>query len=94
MKHLTLHRFIASSLLLPSFDPHTPPPPDILCWYTEPWQKSGAVLAFTQRFGHEDFILQKSLLKVLKRAWTRLFYIFLNFKLSTLITKLQLSQNQ
>jgi hypothetical protein len=27
---------------------HTlPPPPDILCCYTEPWQKLGAVLAFT-----------------------------------------------
>jgi hypothetical protein len=27
------------------------PPPDILCCYTEPWQKLGAVLAFTQRLG-------------------------------------------
>ncbi len=35
------------------------PPPDILCCYTELRQKSGAVLALTQRFGHEDFILQK-----------------------------------
>jgi hypothetical protein len=55
---------------------HSPPPPDILCCHTEPHQKSGAVLAFTQRFGHEDFILQKSLLNVLKRAWTRLFTVF------------------
>jgi hypothetical protein len=53
-----------------------PPPPDILCWYTKPWQKSGAVLAFTQRFGNEDFILQNVLLKVLERAWTWLFYSF------------------
>ncbi len=28
-----------------------PPPPDILCCYTELWQKLGAVLAFTQRLG-------------------------------------------
>jgi hypothetical protein len=43
--------------------PHTPPPPppDILCCHTDPRQKSGAVLAFTQRFWHEDFILRKSL---------------------------------
>jgi hypothetical protein len=52
--------------------PHTLPHPDILCWYTEPRQKLGAVLAFTQHFGHEDFILRKNLLKVLDRAWTRL----------------------
>ncbi len=46
--------------LLRKLLPHTPPP-DILCCYTEPRQKLGAVLAFTQRFGHEDLILQKSL---------------------------------
>jgi hypothetical protein len=55
---------------------HFPPTPDILCCYTEPRQKSGAVLAFTQHFGHEDFILQKSLLEVLERTWTWLFYCF------------------
>jgi hypothetical protein len=38
--------------------------------------KSGAVLAFTQRFGHKDFIKRKSLLQVLERAWTWLFYHF------------------
>jgi hypothetical protein len=47
--------------LLRKLHPHTLPPPDILCWYTEPRQKSGAVLAFTQRFVREDFILQKNL---------------------------------
>ncbi len=48
------------------------PPPDILCWYTVTPQKSGAVLAFTQHFGHEDFILRKILLNVLDKALTRL----------------------
>jgi hypothetical protein len=60
---------------------HTlPPPPDILYCYSEPRQKSGAVLAFTQCFGHEGFIEQKSLSKVLERAWTS-FFLFFKFKI-------------
>jgi hypothetical protein len=57
----------------------SPPPPDILCCHTEPRQKLGAVLAFTQCFGHEDFILRKSLLNVLKRD--KAFLQFLIFKI-------------
>jgi hypothetical protein len=38
--------------------------------------KSGAVLAFTQHFGHEDFIATKIVLEVLERALTELFTIF------------------
>jgi hypothetical protein len=38
------------------------------------------VLAFTQRFGHEDFILQKSLCKVLKELGQH-FLQFLKFKI-------------
>jgi hypothetical protein len=41
--------------------------------------KLGAVLIFTWRFGHEDFIERKSLLNVLETAWTWLFTVF-NFK--------------
>jgi hypothetical protein len=42
----------------------------------------------------EDFIELKSLVKVLERAWTWLSYRFQNLKISSLTTKLQLSQNQ
>jgi hypothetical protein len=41
------------------------------------------VLVFTLRFGHKDFIERKSLLKVLGRAWTWLFYRFENVKISS-----------
>jgi hypothetical protein len=51
----------------------------------EQQQKVSAVLAFTQCFGHKDFIETKSVLEVLERAWTWLFYHFYNLKTSSLI---------
>jgi hypothetical protein len=51
---------IWSCKLLRKLFTHTLPPSDIICCYTEPQQKSGAVLTFTQRFGPEDFIEPKS----------------------------------
>jgi hypothetical protein len=54
---------------------HSPPSDiDILCCTTEPRQKSGAVLVFLQRFGHEDFIERKSLLKVFKKSLDMVFF--------------------
>ncbi len=74
--------------MLRSSSSHSPPPPDILCCHTELQKK--LVLAFTQRFGHEDFILWKGLSNVLERAWTRLYtvsifkIIFTNNKVTAL----------
>jgi hypothetical protein len=62
-------RFLLADLGLDT-ESSTPPPQDILCCTTEPRQKSGAILAFTRRFGREDFIKTKNVLNILERAWT------------------------
>jgi hypothetical protein len=49
-----------------------PPPPRYSLLLHRAAAKSGAVLAFTQRFEHKDFILWKKLYKVLYRPCTGL----------------------
>jgi hypothetical protein len=66
--------------LLRKLLPHTPPPPDILCCYTEPLQKLGAVLAFTQHFGHKDLFNEK-FIKNFRKSLDKAFLQFLKFKI-------------